>query len=63
LTLPDVVKCPICGELMLRETWEEVGEQNHSSGACPYCLYTPEQRQLALRVREVTIRRVKAGLL
>lgn len=49
----DVVRCDFKPEhIALRTTFEDVG-------GCPYCMYTPGERQAALQARETLMRRLR----
>jgi hypothetical protein len=51
----DIVQCRM-GHEMLRDTALRVGRLEHSTWACPYCCYTPEQRQLSMRAYELGLK-------
>lgn len=41
------------GHVMARETALRVGRQSHALWGCPYCLYSPEERQISARAYEI----------
>ena len=51
----DVVRC-LSGHLMQRETAQFVGQMVYAKWACPYCIYTEDERQVAFRARDVALK-------
>lgn len=51
----DIVQCR-SGHTMSREAALFVGKMTYSTWGCPYCTFTPGERQAVFRAREVAMK-------